>query len=57
MILLSIKCQMLAVLEPTTSQQDRHIAIVMTGGIAEVARQQHAGLIEQAALRFVSCLE
>ena len=57
MVLFSVKCQMLTVLEPATSQQDRHVAIVMTGGIAEVACQEHAGLIEQAALRFVSCLE
>ena len=52
-----IECDVLAVLESASSEQHRHIAIIVGAGVAEIRRQQHIGLIEKAATTFVGFLE
>ena len=46
-IALSIECQMLAVMEAATGQQDGKISGVVTAGIPKVGAEQDKGLVEQ----------
>jgi len=56
-VLLPVEGQVLTMPEATSCQEHRHVAIIVTGGVSKIARQQHAGLIQKGAAIFLHCLE
>ena len=56
-IILLVKGQVLAMSEAATGKDDRHVAITVTGGISQIARQEDRCLIEQTRTVFLDRCE
>ena len=54
-ILLPVEREMLTVLEAASSKQNRHVAVVVAGSVAEITGEQHRGIVEESGSVVVVC--